>query len=211
MLRFAIILVCIWAGSANVRASCEDPVPKLRESVVATCGDGLVRDTCKSLYRGLGDFIRSRTREGKMAALKKMETSSTPLELRMARSVADARSCVQYAPSVKVEVVTVRQLYRFLSARRDRMVILDVRTSQEFDEGRLPGARNYDYFDGFFADDLAKLQRDKTYAIYCARSVDGRSHKTIDLMLALGFKNLILLPGTDDILDRLLSIQSANK
>ncbi len=47
------------------------------------------------------------------------------------------------------------------------LIILDVRTPQEFREGHLAGARNVDFFGGRFEMETADLPRDATLLIYC--------------------------------------------
>jgi rhodanese-related sulfurtransferase len=64
-------------------------------------------------------------------------------------------------------------------------VILDVRTPAEFDSGHIENAMNIDKNSETFQDKLEKLEKDKTYLIYCA--VGGRSADARDMMQGLGF------------------------
>lgn len=68
------------------------------------------------------------------------------------------------------------------------VVILDVRTPQEFQGGHIPNALLIDYNSGYFADQAEKLDRDKTYLVYCA--VGGRSSKASQILIDKGFKNV---------------------
>lgn len=64
-------------------------------------------------------------------------------------------------------------------------VVLDIRTPEEFAEGRVEGAINIDFYAGDFAVRIAALDRDATYVVYC-RS-DSRSGQAMDLFRDLGF------------------------
>ncbi len=46
-------------------------------------------------------------------------------------------------------------------------VLLDVRTPEEFAHGRIAGAVNLDYRGADFQGDLARLDRSRTYLVYC--------------------------------------------
>lgn len=72
-------------------------------------------------------------------------------------------------------------------------VMIDVRTKQEFDEFHLQGARHIDIFSNDFVDRLRKLDRDKTYLLYCRSG--SRSGKACKVMDKLGFENPLNLKG----------------
>lgn len=68
------------------------------------------------------------------------------------------------------------------------VVILDVRTPQEFQGGHIPNALLIDYNSGYFSEQVEKLDRDKTYLIYCA--VGGRSPRAAQIMTDKGFTHV---------------------
>jgi rhodanese-related sulfurtransferase len=72
-------------------------------------------------------------------------------------------------------------------------VLLDVRTPDETAKGVIAGATYLDYFRKDFEAEVAKLDKNKTYFIYCAAG--GRSGETMDLMSKLGFKRVYNLKG----------------
>lgn len=72
-------------------------------------------------------------------------------------------------------------------------IIIDVRTPQEFAAGYIKNAINMDYHSRTFRDELRKLDKDKTYIVYCQRGV--RSGKTVLLMKELGFKKVYNISG----------------
>lgn len=74
-----------------------------------------------------------------------------------------------------------------------KVVVLDIRTPQEFSEGHLRGAQNVDFYAENFEASLKKLAPDKTYLVHCASG--GRSTKSLDLFKKLGFKSVVHLDG----------------
>lgn len=63
--------------------------------------------------------------------------------------------------------ISVRDAAALLQNAPAGLIILDVRTPQEFREGHLAGARNVDFFGGRFEMETADLPRDATLLIYC--------------------------------------------
>ncbi len=75
----------------------------------------------------------------------------------------------------------------------DDLVILDVRTPEEFAEGHLDGALLVDFYDPDFADQLAELDPDVPYVVYCRSG--NRSGQTLPLMQQLGFGSALDIGG----------------
>ncbi|MBA4053281.1 MAG: rhodanese-like domain-containing protein [Marivirga sp.] len=73
------------------------------------------------------------------------------------------------------------------------VVLLDVRTPEEAEEGIIPGAVVMDFNASDFKAKVAKLDKDKTYLVYC--KVGGRSAKAITLMEDKGIKKVYHLDG----------------
>jgi len=73
------------------------------------------------------------------------------------------------------------------------MVVLDVRTAEEFADGHMPGAINLDIRGGKFAETLAGLDKSKTYLVHCA--VGGRSAKACGQMDGMKFDKVLNLSG----------------
>ena len=63
--------------------------------------------------------------------------------------------------------VSVREAAALLADPPAGLIILDVRTPQEFREGHLAGARNMDFFGGAFEMQTADLPKDAPVLIYC--------------------------------------------
>ncbi|CAN5653831.1 rhodanese-like domain-containing protein [soil metagenome] len=75
----------------------------------------------------------------------------------------------------------------------EKYVILDVRTEDEFKEGHLENSQLIDFYSDNFRDELAKLDKDKEYLVYCHSG--GRSGKCMNMMGELGFKNVYNMAG----------------
>lgn len=75
----------------------------------------------------------------------------------------------------------------------DDLVVLDVRTAEEFDEGHLADATMLDFYAPDFADRLAELDPDVPYLIYCRSG--NRSGQTLALMEDLGFTDVADVDG----------------
>ncbi|MEZ4651696.1 MAG: rhodanese-like domain-containing protein [Candidatus Eisenbacteria bacterium] len=67
-------------------------------------------------------------------------------------------------------------------------VILDVRTPQEFHDERIEGAINVDFRSPSFRQEVEKLDRDKTYLLYCRTG--NRSGQSLATFRALGFQDI---------------------
>jgi phage shock protein E len=88
--------------------------------------------------------------------------------------------------------VTVNEAEDILDLYED-VVILDVRTPREVSEGKIPDAININSADPDFEEQLAALDRDRTYLVYCAAG--GRSSKAVEEMEELGFQQIFHLDG----------------
>ena len=72
-------------------------------------------------------------------------------------------------------------------------IVIDVRTPEEYASGYIDAAINIDYYAADFREQLAALDKDKTYLIYCRtgrRSADAR-----DIMAELGFREIYNMSG----------------
>lgn len=73
------------------------------------------------------------------------------------------------------------------------IVLLDVRTPAEFAAGHIAGATNIDFESGTFESDIQKLDKSKSYAVYCRSG--NRSGQATALMAKDGFKTIFNLDG----------------
>lgn len=73
------------------------------------------------------------------------------------------------------------------------IVVLDVRTPDEFADGHLEGARMIDFYSPDFADQLAELDPEASYLLYCRSG--NRSGRTTEIMADLGFTDVADVDG----------------
>ncbi|MDJ0768415.1 MAG: rhodanese-like domain-containing protein [Ilumatobacter sp.] len=73
------------------------------------------------------------------------------------------------------------------------ITVIDVRTPEEFGEGHVEGATMIDFYTDTFADEIAALDRDGEYLLYCRSG--NRSGQTAALMEQLGFEQVYDLDG----------------
>lgn len=73
------------------------------------------------------------------------------------------------------------------------VVILDVRTPSEFAEGYIEGAQNIDFQSGNFENEIAALDKNVTYAVYCRSG--NRSGQAAKIMHDAGFHDVYNLDG----------------
>ena len=72
-------------------------------------------------------------------------------------------------------------------------MIIDVRTADEFNSGHLAKAVNIDYYSPNFKSNIAKLDRNIEYLIYCRTGVRGAA--ATQIMLDIGFTRVYNLTG----------------
>ena len=84
-----------------------------------------------------------------------------------------------------IQLVQPDEAAATIAAAPEDLVILDVRTPAEFDEGHIDGAVMIDFYRDDFAAELAKLDPDAPYVLYCRSG--NRSGQTRAMMTELGF------------------------
>ena len=77
---------------------------------------------------------------------------------------------------------------------KKKVVVLDVRTTQEFNEGHLPNAVQIDVMDSVaFVQQISQLKKGKTYLVYCKSG--RRSTKAATIMEQQGFRHIWNMEG----------------
>lgn len=77
--------------------------------------------------------------------------------------------------------------------KENDVVILDVRSAFEFKGDKIAGAQNVSYTSGGFKGYVEKLDKSKTYLVYCASG--SRSVGAVTNMQAMGFEKVYNLKG----------------
>lgn len=94
-----------------------------------------------------------------------------------------------------VKFLNAKQADELIEKNRDNpeFIILDVRTSNEYNSGHIENALNIDYKSSDFKDEVGKLDRDKTYLTYCRSG--RRSTAASEIMTEIGFENIYMIEG----------------
>ncbi len=74
-----------------------------------------------------------------------------------------------------------------------KLIVVDVRTPEEFDEGHIKGAQNIDFNGIDFPGKLAKIDRDAPILVHCRSG--RRSQASLKTFESLGFKKVNHLDG----------------
>ena len=105
---------------------------------------------------------------------------------------ADAPSATA-EPATSLRLVSPADAAATIATAPEDLVVLDVRTLEEFDEGHLDGAVMLDFYRDDFADELAQLDPDVPYVLYCRSG--NRSGQTLAMMKSLGFAEVAEVDG----------------
>jgi rhodanese-related sulfurtransferase len=102
-----------------------------------------------------------------------------------------AVSCQQPESGGAIKHVDVSSFQKM--TRRSDVILLDVRTPQEFAEGHLSGARNLDFSSEGFAAALTGMDKSVAYMVYCKSG--RRSAMAAEQMQEAGFTTITDLKG----------------
>lgn len=80
-----------------------------------------------------------------------------------------------------------------LLTHRPDIIVIDVRTEGEYNDGHLPDAVQINYFSPYFRSKVKELDRAKAYLIHCASG--GRSQRALNIMRDEGFVQLYHMDG----------------
>jgi rhodanese-related sulfurtransferase len=114
----------------------------------------------------------------------------TPMVLAQEKS---SKPAAEKKTETKVQNAKPEQFDALRKADTNSTVVLDVRTKKEYREGHIPGSVMIDFNADDFEQQVAKLDKDKTYLVHCAAG--GRSSRACKKMEQLGFKKLYNLEG----------------
>jgi len=106
--------------------------------------------------------------------------------------------CIQAEPETQAQIIediTPEEAFALIENNRGNsdFAILDVRTPEEFADGYIEGAINLDYQAVNFSGELNKLDKNKTYLVYCRSG--KRSAGALNIMAELGFREVYNMTG----------------
>ena len=94
-----------------------------------------------------------------------------------------------------IENISLQEAFNLIQQNQDSedFVIIDVRTPGEFAGEHIENAVNIDFDSENFADELDKLDKDRTYLIYCNTGI--RSGQALEVMEKLDFREVYNMSG----------------
>jgi rhodanese-related sulfurtransferase len=127
--------------------------------------------------------------------MKKLLLVSLVIVVILTVGCAKTKTPEQEKPSQIIEDITPQEAFTLIQNNKNNpdFVIIDVRTAEEFAEVHIENAINIDYHSETFREELNKLDKNKTYLVYCRSG--GRSAAALDIMQELGFREAYNMLG----------------
>jgi phage shock protein E len=92
-----------------------------------------------------------------------------------------------------IETISPADAADLIAAAPAGLVVLDVRTPEEFASGHLAGAVNLDFYAATFSIDLTALDAEVPYILYCRAG--NRSAEAREMMRSFGFREVHEIAG----------------
>lgn len=94
-----------------------------------------------------------------------------------------------------IKNITVEEAHTIIqnNENSNNVVIIDVRTPEEFNQEHIEDASNIDFYSDNFKDELNKLDKTRTYVIHCRSG--SRSAQALEMMKQLGFREVYNMGG----------------
>lgn len=102
-------------------------------------------------------------------------------------------ACEQNLIEVNKQIIETINLNEWKSKISDDIVILDIRTKEEFNFNKIEDAINIDFYSNYFKDEISKLDKNKVYLIYCRSGSRGK--QALKVFEKLEFKEVYNLKG----------------
>ncbi|MHC5309287.1 rhodanese-like domain-containing protein [Myroides sp. LJL116] len=113
-------------------------------------------------------------------------------QILLAIVLANFNILVSFAQSPKEEHLLDKAHFQHAIAQND-IQLVDVRTSEEFQQGSIDGAQNIDFLQKDFLDNISNLDKDKAVYIFCKSG--KRSANAREKLLENGFTKVYELDG----------------
>ncbi|SNS69826.1 Rhodanese-related sulfurtransferase [Ekhidna lutea] len=84
--------------------------------------------------------------------------------------------------------IEVVQSERVVELQKEGVIIVDIRTPEEYSKGHIPGVKHINFFESDFLEQMKGLGLDNPMIIHCASG--GRSGKASKLLKEQGFKKV---------------------
>jgi rhodanese-related sulfurtransferase len=92
-----------------------------------------------------------------------------------------------FGNKVNVNNLESNEFQDMITSQED-IIILDVRTIEEYNQARIPNSIIIDFYKSNFINELKKLDRTKCYMVYCRSG--SRSYHTAKKMIEMGFERV---------------------
>jgi rhodanese-related sulfurtransferase len=94
-----------------------------------------------------------------------------------------------------IQSISAKEAFDLIQENRDNpdFKILDVRTPDEFEAEYIQDAVNMDFYASNYVRRLKRLDKDKTYVLYCRSG--NRSGQSLELMKKMGFMEVYHISG----------------
>ena len=99
-----------------------------------------------------------------------------------------------------LEVLQKSPIFKVVSAAEFKKLmtkkgvqLIDVRTPQEYSNGKIGNAKNIDFYSSSFKTDINKLDKSKPVLVYCHSG--NRSGQAVNMMKSMGFTEVYDLKG----------------
>jgi len=102
-------------------------------------------------------------------------------------------ACSSGSDTATIELVSPAEAAQVIDDDPAGLVVLDIRTPEEFNEARLADAVNVDFYAADFADQLDGLDKNDPYVMYCRSG--NRSSDAVKAMKDLGFVEVYEING----------------
>ena len=102
-------------------------------------------------------------------------------------------ACSSSSDTATIDLVSPAEAAQVIEDDPTGLIVLDIRTPEEFTEVRLADAVNVDYYDADFADQLDALDKNDPYVMYCRSG--NRSSDAVKTMKELGFVEVYEVDG----------------
>ena len=93
----------------------------------------------------------------------------------------------------EIKTINLEEWKNLYDNKDEDIIILDLRTLQEFNSGNIDGAINIDFYAYDLKIQLDKLDKNKIYLIYCRSG--SRAGQSLNIFKKLGFKKVYNLDG----------------
>lgn len=97
------------------------------------------------------------------------------------------------ATKARLQLTAVSEVAEIVASPPEGLVILDIRTPEEYAGGHIAGAVNIDYYSPDFEQKLRTLDVAAPYVMYC--NSGNRSANALPLMDSIGFQEVYELDG----------------